>query len=151
MKPGDFVLGSTVESLRLHPTLACRLDGRSTLARLGLLVHCTSETIDSIHQAHRSIVLEIANVGPFQITMPFSYAIGWWSLKRSPLPSMYHWSKISMKGKPRLHRLILILKCLDMSDTRLAKDHVLLHAPENVPRVLKSIATTHRLTIIEEN
>lgn len=76
MKPGDFALASTVESLRLHPTLACRLDGRSTLARLGLLIHCTSETIDSIHQAHRSIVLEIANVGPFQITMPFSYAIG---------------------------------------------------------------------------
>jgi dCTP deaminase len=80
MKPGDFALASTVESLKIHQTLACRLDGRSTLARLGLLVHCTSETIDSIHQDFRSIVLEIANVGPFeltiQLTIPYSYGIG---------------------------------------------------------------------------
>ena len=76
LHPGEFVLGSSVESIKLHTTLGCRLDGRSTLARLGLMVHCTSEIIDSIHQAHRCIVLEIKNVGPFQVRIPHLYPIG---------------------------------------------------------------------------
>src|ERR1051326_7461607 len=75
LHPGEFVLGSSVESIKLHTTLGCRLDGRSTLARLGLMVHCTSEIIDSIHQAHRCIVLEIKNVGPFQVRIPHLYPI----------------------------------------------------------------------------
>src|SRR6266446_1726553 len=76
LSPGDFVLGSTVETVRVAPSLCCRLDGRSTLARLGVMVHCTSDTIDNNHRAHRSIILEIANIGPHSITMPNHYAIG---------------------------------------------------------------------------
>jgi dCTP deaminase len=76
LHPGDFVLGSSVESIRVHETLGCRLDGRSTLARLGVMVHCTSEIIDSIHQDHRSIVLEIRNIGPFKLKIPYLYPIG---------------------------------------------------------------------------
>jgi dCTP deaminase len=76
LKPGSFVLGSTIECLKITPELACRLDGRSTLARLGLLVHCTAEMIDSIHSDFRSVVVELANVGPFEIGLHYGCAVG---------------------------------------------------------------------------
>jgi dCTP deaminase len=76
LTPGDFVLASTVEAIRVDSSLCCRLDGRSTLARLGVMVHCTSDTIDNNQSAHRAIILEIANIGPHSITIPSQYAIG---------------------------------------------------------------------------
>ncbi len=76
LRPGDFVLASTVESFKLHTGLICRLDGRSTLARLGTMIHCTSQAIDGTHRYHRSIVLELANIGPFEISIPHRHAIG---------------------------------------------------------------------------
>lgn len=76
LPPGGFALGSTVERIRLDRTLMCRLDGRSTLARLGLLVHCTAQTIDGLYQSHASVVLELANVGPFSLRLPYLCAIG---------------------------------------------------------------------------
>jgi dCTP deaminase len=82
LSPGAFALGSTIELLQLHPSLMCRLDGRSTLARLGLLVHCSSTTIDSNHREHRSVVLELANVGPFAIELGFGDAIGMVTFER---------------------------------------------------------------------
>ena len=76
LQPGSFVLASTIECLKVSSELMCRLDGRSTLARLGLLVHCTAEVVDSIHSEFRSVVLELANVGPFELVLPHRYAIG---------------------------------------------------------------------------
>jgi len=76
MRPGSFVLGSTIERLRISTELVCRLDGRSTLARLGLLVHCTAEMIDSVHSDYRSVVVELVNVGPFELLLPYRYGIG---------------------------------------------------------------------------
>ncbi len=76
LRPGDFVLASTVEAFRMDRGLICKLDGRSTLARLGLMIHCTAEIIDGTHRRHRSIVLELANIGPFEISIPHHYAIG---------------------------------------------------------------------------
>jgi len=95
LRPGDFILASTMETIKLHPTLACRLDGRSTLARTGLLIHCTSETIDGIYQSHRSIVLEIVNVGPFESMIPKMYAIGMlvFETLSSPIDFIYEQSQ----------------------------------------------------------
>ncbi len=76
LSPGDFMLASTIETFKVSETLVCKLDGRSTLARLGLLVHCTASVIDSITTEHRTIVLEIANVGNMSITIPARYPIG---------------------------------------------------------------------------
>jgi dCTP deaminase len=76
LKPGGFALGSTTEMIRLSPSIICRLDGRSTLARLGLLIHCTSNVIDGVHSEYRSIVLELANVGPFELVLSGGIAIG---------------------------------------------------------------------------
>lgn len=76
VRPGEFVLASTIETLRVLPALCCRLDGRSTLARLGLTVHCTATVIDNNHHEHRSIVLEISNVGPMTIRVPYLHPVG---------------------------------------------------------------------------
>lgn len=82
LKPGDFVLGSTIEAFKISPTLMCKLDGRSTLARLGLMVHCTSSIIDGNHLEHRTIVVEIKNLGSFDILLPFGIGIGMVTFER---------------------------------------------------------------------
>lgn len=75
LRRGEFVLASTIEAFRLSPSLICKLDGRSTIARIGLMVHCTAAVIDSNHGEHRSIVLELANIGPFEISLPSGIGI----------------------------------------------------------------------------
>lgn len=67
IRPGEFVLGTTYESIHLPKDIVGKLDGRSTIARLGLLIHCSSDTIDGNHEHPRSIVLEMKNIGNFNI------------------------------------------------------------------------------------
>jgi len=69
LKPNMFVLGSTSERILTPSNIVCHLEGRSTIARLGLSIHCTSGVIDSTHDEARSIVLEIKNSGPFEIIL----------------------------------------------------------------------------------
>lgn len=78
VEPFDFLLGWTVERIQLPHTarLAARVEGKSSLARLGLGVHVTAPTIhagfgvseDPQHQGS-SIRLEIWNIGPFRIKL----------------------------------------------------------------------------------
>ena len=82
LHPGSFVLGATIESFKISPTLMLRLDGRSTLARLGLMVHCTSSVIDGNHLEHRAIVVELKNLGPFQILISAGIGIGMVTFER---------------------------------------------------------------------
>ncbi len=74
LKPGDFVLGRTYEKIAISNKLAMFVEGRSTLARLGISVTQTAMVIESGHgfptkyrARPRKIVLEIANVGPFTV------------------------------------------------------------------------------------
>ncbi|UAK34092.1 hypothetical protein K8O92_09445 [Nocardia asteroides] len=76
LAPGEFALGATIESFMVDPELACRLDGRSTLARLGLMVHCTAETIDNNNSEHRAVVLELKNISAFTVKIPYGYGVG---------------------------------------------------------------------------
>jgi len=69
LKPGQFVLASTHESFQMPRDLVCFIEGRSTLARLGLVVHCTSSTIDGNYDAPARVTLEMANHGPFDIVL----------------------------------------------------------------------------------
>jgi dCTP deaminase len=82
LRPGGFALASTIEAFKLHPSLMCRLDGRSTLARLGLMAHCASAVIDSNHGEFRTIVLELCNVGPFEVVLPGGIGIGMATFER---------------------------------------------------------------------
>jgi dCTP deaminase len=62
LKPGELVLGSTLEVVKLPNDLAGRLEGRSGFARLGLMVHVTSAHIDPGFTG--VIVLEMYNLSP---------------------------------------------------------------------------------------
>lgn len=75
LKPNMFVLGSSRERIRTPNNIVCHLEGRSTIARLGMSIHCTSGVIDSTHDEARSIVLEIKNSGPFDILLKSRVAI----------------------------------------------------------------------------
>ena len=77
LEPGAFVLGYTLERVELSDYLAARVEGRSSLARLGVSVHQTAPTIQAGFSGQ--IRLEIANLGPFTILlepgMPFCQLI----------------------------------------------------------------------------
>ncbi len=62
VEPGEFVLGCTVETLRLSAGIAASLEGRSSIARLGLIVHTTAGWIDPGFCGQ--VTLEIVNVSP---------------------------------------------------------------------------------------
>jgi dCTP deaminase len=76
LRPGDFVLGSTLETIKISSRWIGVLDGRSSLARLGLGIHATSLMIDNLHGEGRSIVLELKNLGPFGLRLFPRVAIG---------------------------------------------------------------------------
>lgn len=69
LKPGQFVLGSTFEKFQVPRNIVCHVDGRSTIARIGLAIHCTSGIIDGNFEEARTIVLEMKNQGPFDIVL----------------------------------------------------------------------------------
>jgi dCTP deaminase len=76
LKPGEFVLGSTRESIQTPRHIIGFLDGRSTLARLGLTIHITASVTDGLYDEPRSITLEIYNAGNMTIILSHNMAIG---------------------------------------------------------------------------
>ena len=67
LQPGDFVLATTVETLTLPNNLLARLEGRSSLGRLGLVVHSTASVFDP--GWHGVAVLELGNLGRMPIAL----------------------------------------------------------------------------------
>jgi dCTP deaminase len=67
LHPGEFVLGSTLEIVTLPDDLASRLEGKSSLGRLGLITHATAGFIDPGFSGH--ITLELSNVANLPITL----------------------------------------------------------------------------------
>jgi dCTP deaminase len=61
LHPGDFVLGSTIERVRIPPDLVARVEGRSSLGRLAIVVHATAGFIDPGFEGQ--ITLELSNLG----------------------------------------------------------------------------------------
>jgi dCTP deaminase len=61
LHPGDFVLGSTVERVRIPADLVARVEGRSSLGRLAIVVHATAGFIDPGFEGQ--ITLELSNLG----------------------------------------------------------------------------------------
>lgn len=75
LKPGDFVLGTTAENYQFPTNLVGNLDGRSTLARLGLTIHQTSQIVDGNFEYPGSTVYEIKNIGNFNLILKAGMAI----------------------------------------------------------------------------
>ena len=74
LHPGEFVLGSTLERVRLPDDLVARLEGKSSLGRLGLLIHSTAGFIDPGFDGH--VTLELSNVANLPITIYPGMKIG---------------------------------------------------------------------------
>ncbi len=74
LHPGEFVLGSSRERVRLPDDLVSRVEGKSSLGRLGLLIHSTAGFIDPAWDGH--ITLELSNVNTIPITLYAGMRIG---------------------------------------------------------------------------
>ncbi len=110
LHPGEFVLGSTFEQVTLDPSIAARLEGKSSLGRLGLLTHSTAGFIDPGFSGH--VTLELSNMATlpvklwpgmkigqlcfFQLTSPAEHPYGSaqygsrYQGQRGPTPSRSH-------------------------------------------------------------
>lgn len=67
LHPGEFVLGSTYEFVTLPDDIAARLEGKSSLGRLGLLTHSTAGFVDPGFKGH--VTLELSNVATLPIKL----------------------------------------------------------------------------------
>ena len=74
LHPGEFVLGSTLERITLPDDLVARLEGKSSLGRLGLLIHSTAGFVDPGWDGH--VTLELSNVANLPITIYYGMKIG---------------------------------------------------------------------------
>jgi dCTP deaminase len=84
LHPGEFVLGQTLERVTLPNDLVARLEGKSSLGRLGLLIHSTAGFVDSGFSGN--LTLELSNVANLPITIYQGMPIGQMSFMRMDAP-----------------------------------------------------------------
>jgi len=87
LHPGEFVLGSTFETVTLPDDIAARLEGKSSLGRLGLLTHSTAGFIDPGFTGH--VTLELSNVATLPILLWPGMKIGQLCFFRLSSPSEF--------------------------------------------------------------
>ena len=74
LHPGEFLLGSTVEVLQLADDLVARIEGKSSLGRIGLVIHATAGFVDPGFRG--DLTLEISNVARLPIALYRNMPIG---------------------------------------------------------------------------
>src|SRR6187397_280312 len=84
LHPGEFVLGQTLERVSLPDDLVARLEGKSSLGRLGLLIHSTAGFVDA--GLVGNLTLELSNVANLPITIYHGMPIGQISFMRMDGP-----------------------------------------------------------------
>lgn len=67
MQPGDFALAMTMERIKIHPSLLGRLEGRSSMGRLGIVVHSTASVFEPGWDGQA--VLELGNLGRLPVAL----------------------------------------------------------------------------------
>lgn len=85
LHPGEFVLGSTLERVAVPYDLVARVEGKSSLGRLGLLIHSTAGFVDAGFDGH--VTLELANVANLPITLYPGMKIGQISFMKMTSPA----------------------------------------------------------------
>ena len=85
LHPGEFVLGSTLERVVVPSDLVARLEGKSSLGRLGLLIHSTAGFVDAGWDGQ--LTLELSNVARLPITLYPGMKIGQISFIRMTSPA----------------------------------------------------------------
>jgi dCTP deaminase len=84
-KPGEFAIGETLEIVRLSNVLSGRIEGRSSLARMGIGVHVTAPKIDPGFNNH--ITLEMFHIGRRQVQIPSGMVVCTLLIERLGFPS----------------------------------------------------------------
>lgn len=84
LQPHHFIIGKTLEHIVLPDHLAARIEGKSTLARLGMSVHITAPTVMAGFKGH--LYLEMNNIGPFPIQLESGMKIAQLVLEHVGLP-----------------------------------------------------------------
>jgi dCTP deaminase len=97
LHPGEFVLGSTLERITLPDDLVARLEGKSSLGRLGLLIHSTAGFIDPGWDGH--VTLELSNVANLPITIYYGMKIGQLSFVQLTEPAEHPYGTGSLGSK----------------------------------------------------
>jgi dCTP deaminase len=110
LHPHEFVLGSTVERVRIPNDLVGRLEGRSSLGRLGVVIHSTAGYLDPAFEGH--VTLEISNLANLPIALYPSMRIGQISFAEMTTPADRPYgpgrgSKYSGQQLPTASRLYL--------------------------------------------
>jgi dCTP deaminase len=85
LHPGEFVLGATLERIKLPDDTVARLEGKSSLGRLGLLIHSTAGFIDAGFDGY--VTLELSNVATLPITIYPGMKVGQFAFFQLDQPS----------------------------------------------------------------
>ena len=97
LHPGEFVLGSTVERVRLPNDLVARVEGKSSLGRLGLLVHATAGYVDPGWDGH--LTMELSNVANLPVRLYYAMKIGQLSFLRLTTPADRPYGTPALRSK----------------------------------------------------
>ena len=97
LHPGEFVLGSTFELVGIPDDLVARIEGKSSLGRLGLMVHATAGFVDAGFRGH--LTLELSNVANLPITLYPGMKIGQLSFMRMTTPADVPYGSRSVGSK----------------------------------------------------
>jgi dCTP deaminase len=85
VQPGEFVLASTLEDITLPDDIVARLEGKSSLARIGLLMHSTAGYVDPGWQGH--LTMQLTNVARLPVSLYRGMKIGQISFHRLSTPA----------------------------------------------------------------
>ena len=97
LHPGEFVLGSTLERVRIPDDMVARLEGKSSLGRLGLLIHSTAGYVDPGWDGF--LTLELSNVANLPITIYPAMKIGQISFFRLTTPAEMPYGSKATRSK----------------------------------------------------
>ena len=97
LHPGEFVLGSTLERVTLPDDLVARLEGKSSLGRLGLLIHSTAGYVDPGWKG--TLTLELSNVANLPITIYVGMKIGQLSFVQLTEPAEHPYGAAALGSK----------------------------------------------------
>jgi dCTP deaminase len=97
LHPGEFVLGSTLETVTIPDDLVARLEGKSSLGRLGLLIHSTAGFVDAGWDGQ--LTLELSNVATLPITLYPGMKIGQLSFMQMTTPAEHPYGSDAVRSK----------------------------------------------------
>ena len=97
LHPSEFALGVIYERICLSSSIAARLDGKSSLGRLGLLVHSTAGWVDPGWRGH--LTLELSNVSSLPISLYYQMKISQISFMELSTPSEHPYGSGSLESK----------------------------------------------------